>query len=378
MATSPKDPATGKFEPKYPKRDYIKEVADKFIAGLDKDGLKWMSNCVCGLSPMNGATGRAFNGMNWISGLIKIMEVTATNPDHGHDPRFVTFKQAKDNGWAVKKGAKSIPIVFFKPFTPKKDKDSAKAAAPAATTGGEGAGKDEKKGRTRWMIRVFSEFHATDIDGMPAVTRDSNAHAEKYKTLDLMLDALRETGLKIVETGDISMPHYQPATDTMRVPPPSLFKSDEAFWGTTLHEIAHATFNKRRLDKSPSSEGVAFGSEGYAKEELAAEIASTMMSTEFGIPYDPDRANNNNAYVKAWCKNLTEKPFQIYIAARDAQASLNYCMEHAVGYAKRQGVIQDHPILARWDEANAAKEVVEEEKVQSAEDIVEDAPGVSV
>jgi antirestriction protein ArdC len=382
MAT-PKQNSKWKRDPDAPKRDYVKEVADKFIEGLNKDGLKWVSQCVCGLSPMNGASGHRFAGMNWVTGLIKMMEVTAANPDHGHDPRFVTFKQAKDNDWKMKKGAKSIPIVFYKPLSANKDKDAAQTTAPAAKP--EGAIKDEKQGRTRWMMKIYPEFHASDFENAPPITRDSNAHAEKFKTLDLMLDALRDTGLKIEETGEITSPHYQPTQDILRVPPPSLFKSDEAFWGTTLHEVAHATFNKRRLDKSPSSDGVDKHSPGYAKEELAAEIASTMMSTEFGIPYDPNRANNNHAYVNGWCQQLAEKPFVIYLAARDAQASLNYCMEQSIEYAKRQGVLQEHPILVRWDEAANRKEVAEEarESVEaggpdSETDLEKEEPGVSV
>jgi len=69
-----------------------------------------------------------------------------------------------------------------------------------------------------------------------------------------------------------------------------------------------------------------FGSEGYAKEELRAEIASFMLGTELGIGHDPGQ---HNAYIQSWIKVLEEDPLEIFRASRDAQTITTMVQELA-------------------------------------------------
>ncbi len=66
-----------------------------------------------------------------------------------------------------------------------------------------------------------------------------------------------------------------------------------------------------------------FGSEGYAKEELRAEIASLMIGDELGIGHDP---GNHASYLKSWVKALKDDPKEILRAARDAEQINRYVM----------------------------------------------------
>jgi len=54
---------------------------------------------------------------------------------------------------------------------------------------------------------------------------------------------------------------------------------------------------------------ITFGSEGYAKEELPAEIASLMMGYELGIGHDPGQ---HAAYVGSWIKILTDDAKEVF------------------------------------------------------------------
>ena len=67
-----------------------------------------------------------------------------------------------------------------------------------------------------------------------------------------------------------------------------------------------------------------FGSEGYAKEELRAEIASLMVGDQLGIGHDPGQ---HTAYVKSWVKVLREDPKEILRASRDADKIAHYVLE---------------------------------------------------
>ena len=66
-----------------------------------------------------------------------------------------------------------------------------------------------------------------------------------------------------------------------------------------------------------------FGSEGYAKEELRAEIASMIMGDELGIGHDPEQ---HAAYVGSWIKALQDDPLEIFRAAADAEKIQDYVL----------------------------------------------------
>ena len=59
-----------------------------------------------------------------------------------------------------------------------------------------------------------------------------------------------------------------------------------------------------------------FGSEGYAREELRAEIGSLMLGEQLGIGHDPGQ---HAAYVAGWIKVLEQDPREIFRAAADAE-----------------------------------------------------------
>ncbi len=79
-----------------------------------------------------------------------------------------------------------------------------------------------------------------------------------------------------------------------------------------LHEIGHATGHRTRLDRSL---GHSFGSPGYAKEELRAEISAAMNARVLGIAFDPERVGqaergdsigNAASYLASWLGALPE------------------------------------------------------------------------
>jgi antirestriction protein ArdC len=68
-------------------------------------------------------------------------------------------------------------------------------------------------------------------------------------------------------------------------------------------------------------------SEGYAKEELTAEICAAMLACHAGItPAAPD---NSAAYVAAWLKALQNDRSLIFAAASQAQKAFDYILGNA-------------------------------------------------
>ncbi|MCB1983872.1 MAG: hypothetical protein KDF49_00405, partial [Nitrosomonas sp.] len=80
-----------------------------------------------------------------------------------------------------------------------------------------------------------------------------------------------------------------------------------------------------------------FGSEGYAREELRAEIASMLLGHELGIGHDPGQ---HAAYVASWIKTLEEDPTEIFRAAVDAEKIQDYVLE----FARQQELVEQEAL----------------------------------
>ena len=117
----------------------------------------------------------------------------------------------------------------------------------------------------------------------------------------------------IEQTDNISSPHYNLSKDFIKVPLKNQYKTSnskegifadgQAFYATLLHEMAHSTGPKGRLNRDMNS---SFGDKKYAKEELVAELSAALISSTMGFD---KRINDNNAkYVSSWLKVLKEEP----------------------------------------------------------------------
>lgn len=117
----------------------------------------------------------------------------------------------------------------------------------------------------------------------------------------------------IDQTDNISSPHYNLSKDFIKVPLKNQYKTSnskegifadgQAFYATLLHEMAHSTGPKGRLNRDMNG---SFGDKKYAKEELVAELSAALISSTMGFD---KRINDNNAkYVSSWLKVLKEEP----------------------------------------------------------------------
>jgi putative DNA primase/helicase len=82
----------------------------------------------------------------------------------------------------------------------------------------------------------------------------------------------------------------------------------------------HWTGHPDRLDRDLSNP---FGSAGYAREELRAEIASLIVGSELAIGYDP---SGHAGYVDDWVQILTDTPKEILYASADAERISEYIL----------------------------------------------------
>lgn len=100
------------------------------------------------------------------------------------------------------------------------------------------------------------------------------------------------------------------------------FDAAHGWWLTFLHELVHASGHQERLARHQPPR--ALDPQGYAFEELVAELGAAQLGLSFGLTTshdDPERmasahAASHAAYIGSWIKLLEEQPQALFDAWR--------------------------------------------------------------
>src|SRR6516225_6281568 len=260
------------------KSDFAKRLANKLIEQLKAGTAPWQQPWEAGkmLSPYNPTTGNRYRGIN-------ILALMAS--DYA-DPRWMTYRQAQAQGWQVRAGEKGTQIQHW--IWEEARTRLGKDGNPELDS--EGKPIKDLVRLSRPKVMVAAVFNAEQIDGVPALEPERTYDWDPVEQAEKLL---RASGAKI-EHSQTGGAYYRLATDTIRLPAQDRFEKPNAYYATALHELGHWTGHPDRLDRDLSNP---FGSEGYAREELRAEIASMIIGSELGIGYDPVA---HAGYVDHW------------------------------------------------------------------------------
>ena len=124
------------------------------------------------------------------------------------------------------------------------------------------------------MLRTFPVFHASQVDGVPALAPPAATKTVPERVKDVKLVVLRWTALPVLLGGEHAF--YTPTFDVIQMPPDEAFHGPEQRAVVILHELAHASGHPTRLNRDVSG---GFGSVLYAKEELRAELTSVAVGS---------------------------------------------------------------------------------------------------
>jgi antirestriction protein ArdC len=281
------------------RRDFRQEVTDSIVKMLEDGVAPWQKPWEPGALelPFNPTSDRNYRGGN-------ALHLMAAGARQGYnDPRWMTYKQAHEHEWQVRKGEKGTHIEYWQFPEPC---SSAKGDATKAA--------DPDRGPIR---RVYTVFNAQQIDGVPAY--EPKKHQE-WEIVQSGEDILRNSGAKIQHDQD-DRAFYSRALDEIHLPPTAAFSSQAHYYGTALHELAHWSGHPERLNRTTLTETYHFGDPNYAKEELRAELASVFLAAEKGIPHNPEQ---HAAYVGNWIQVLKSDKNEIFRAAKDAHQAADF------------------------------------------------------
>jgi antirestriction protein ArdC len=220
-------------------------------------------------------------------------------------PIWMTYKQAQELGGHVRKGERGSLVVYASTIS-RTEED--------ATTG-------EEIERAIPFMKGYTVFNVEQIDGLP-----SHFHTpaetvldplQRIETAEAFFDAL---GADVRHGGNVAS--YNVATDQVRMPPFETFRDPESYYATRAHETVHWTRHPSRLDRDLGRKR--WGDEGYALEELVAELGAAFVCT--GLEITPEPREDHAAYIASWLKVLKDDKRAIFTAAAHAQRAADFLM----------------------------------------------------
>lgn len=281
------------------RKAFHEQVAEKLIEQLKKGTAPWQKPWEPGepgsFIPINPTTCKRYRGIN----AIQLMSQGRT------DQRWMTYKQAAAAGAQVRRGETGTPIQYWK-FSEEQTRTD-ESGKPVLDDKGQPVKEEVRLERPRVFFATV--FNAEQIDGLPPMQPRKQQEWNAIERAEAMLQA---SGA-VIRHGGQNRAFYRPATDSIHLPDKAQFPCADNYYATALHELGHWTGHASRLDRDLAHP---FGSEGYAREELRAEIASMILGDELGIGHDPGQ---HAAYVGSWIKVLQDDPLEIFRAAAEAE-----------------------------------------------------------
>ena len=285
-----------------PRSDVYTRVTETIIAQLEQGVRPWQQ-------PWSGEhaggriarplrfTGQPYKGIN----VLMLWDATLR---HGFaSPVWCTYNQAKAAGGQVKAGSKGSLVVYADRLT-------------KTETGDDGEAGD----RDIYFMKGYTVFNLDQVEGL-AADRYRPAELPPAEPMERIAGADRffaQTGADVRHGGNRA--YYSPATDFVQMPHFEAFCDAESHAATLAHELTHWTKHPARLDRDFGRQR--FGDEGYAREELVAEIGSAFLCCDLGIT--PEIRDDHAAYLASWLRVLRDDKRAIFQAAAHAQRAADY------------------------------------------------------
>lgn len=217
-------------------------------------------------------------------------------------PIWMTYKQATTFGAHIRKGERATMVVYADRFKKTLIDD----------TGAETEAEIP-------FLKAYSVFNVEQIEGLP---QHYYARTERPLLLSARISNaeafVARTGADIRHGGNMAF--YTQDADRIQVPPFESFKDAESYYATALHELTHWTKHPARLNRDFGRKH--FGDQGYAQEELVAELGAAFMCADLRIT--PIVRDDHAAYLQHWLSVLKADKRAIFSAAAHAQRAADY------------------------------------------------------
>ena len=231
------------------------------------------------------------------------MKLMAVVTERGYkDPRWATAKQLFEKGYRIRAGEHGTICEKWIFEKERKVRDEHGNVVREVVT------------LDRPQVMYFRVFNGEQVEGFPEYV--PSAREENKTPLGQMIDRIIDTcECPVIEAAQ-DRAYYSPSRDRIVLPPRSMFKDEESFAKTLIHEAGHSTGAPTRLNRPMSG---AFGSEEYAKEELRAEIGALFTEADLGISLKGEHYEDHSDYLRSWIGALENDYNEFFRACADAE-----------------------------------------------------------
>jgi antirestriction protein ArdC len=281
--------------------DVYARVTDSIVAHLEQGVRPWVRPWNADHAAGRVALPRRHSGEPYRG--INILLLWAETMTKGFaQPVWMTYRQAEALHAHVRRGERGSLVVY---------------ADRCVRTGVDAHGEELE---TEFpFLKAYTVFNVEQIEGLPDTYYTSAPQpSTRLPPIDAAEAFLAATGATIRHAGHQA--YYSPSADVVVLPPPESFLDAEAYAATKAHELTHWTKHPTRLDRNLG--GTRVGDEGYAREELVAELGAAFLCSELGVTAEP--REDHAAYLAHWLRILKADKRAILQAAAHAQKAMDY------------------------------------------------------
>ncbi|WP_343517812.1 zincin-like metallopeptidase domain-containing protein [Sphingomonas sp.] len=294
------------------------EVTRRIVAELEAGRFPWVqpwgrveSGGLAPGLPRNALTGRSYSGINVL--ILWSAVIERGFPSQG----WLTFRQALEAGGNVRKGERGTTVVYADRFTPEAERQRARETGEEA--------------KAIPFLKRFTVFNVAQCEGLRPGLAPEPVPLPEREIVPVAEAVIEASGVDFRIGG--SRAFYVPGKDYVQVPPQPAFFEQVNYYRTALHELTHATGHPSRLDRDLSN---GFGTKGYAREELVAEMGSAFLCASLGIVPSVRHAD----YLASWLDVLRGDNRAIFRAAAQASKAADWLLAR---HSEAQAARADHP-----------------------------------
>ena len=284
------------------KKDVYERVTDRIVEALERGVKPWTQpwsgdNMGSRIMRPLRANGVPYRGINILMLWGDAMEKGFTAPT------WMTFRQALELGGHVRKGERGSLVVFASKLT---------RTETDADTG-------EESERDIPFLKGYTVFNVAQVEGLPAqYYPQPQVMPEPLPRIAHAVAFVAATGADIRHGG--SRAFYAGGPDHIQMPPFEAFRDAQSYYATLIHELTHWTKAPKRLDRNFGRRR--FGDEGYAMEELVAELGAAFLCADLDLT--PGHCDDHAGYIALWLKVLKDDRRAIFTAAAHAQRAADF------------------------------------------------------
>ncbi|GAD58509.1 DUF1738 domain-containing protein [Brevundimonas sp. BAL450] len=281
--------------------DLYARVTDRIIAQLEAGVRPWTQPWTASetVSRPLRHDGTPYNGVNVLLLWSKAMTrgyVSAT---------WMTFRQALALGAHVRKGETGSTVVYANTIVREEISDVGEPETARIP-----------------FLKAYTVFNTEQIEGLPEAFAPVKPPVQNPDDRIARAEAFfSATGAVVRHGGGCAF--YAPGPDIIQMPAFETFIDAGSYYATLGHEMTHWTRHASRLDRDFGRRR--HGDEGYAREELVAELGAAFLCADLELHLEP--RDDHAAYVESWLRVLRDDKRFVFSAAAHAQRAVTFLHE---------------------------------------------------